>query len=65
VLSEKNGKMVPEKIGLKGVTRDGMDYEFTIMLDLDIKHNASASKDRTAPQLTPDSLVGFFISSPK
>ena len=28
VLSEKNGKMVPEKVGLKGVTRDGIDYEF-------------------------------------
>jgi len=29
VLSEKNGKYVPEKVGLKGVTRDGLDYEFT------------------------------------
>jgi hypothetical protein len=47
VLSERNGKMVPEKVGLKGVTRDGMDYEFTIMLELDLKHNATASKDRT------------------
>lgn len=47
ILSERNGKMVPEKVGLKGVTRDGMDYEFTIVLDLDIKHNCTASKDRT------------------
>jgi hypothetical protein len=47
VLSERNGKMVPEKVGLKGVTRDGMDYEFTIVLDIDVKHNAIASKDRT------------------
>jgi hypothetical protein len=47
ILSERNGKMVPEKVGLKGVTRDGMDYEFTIVLDLDLKHNATASKDRT------------------
>jgi hypothetical protein len=39
--------MVPEKVGLKGVTRDGMDYEFTVVLDLDIKHQATASKDRT------------------
>ena len=46
-LSEKNGKMVPEKVGLKGITRDGMDYEFTIVFDLDIKHFATASKDRT------------------
>jgi hypothetical protein len=47
VLQEKNGKQVPEKVGMKGVTRDGMDYEFTLVLDIDIKHNASASKDRT------------------
>ena len=47
VLSEKNGKMVPEKVGLKGVTRDGMDYEFTLVFDLDMSHRAVASKDRT------------------
>ena len=47
VLSEKNGKMVPEKVGLKGVTREGLDYEFTLVFDLDIKHQAIASKDRT------------------
>jgi hypothetical protein len=47
VLTDKNGKMVPEKVGLKGVTRDGMDYEFSLVFDLDIKHMATASKDRT------------------
>ena len=47
VLNEKNGKMVPEKVGLKGVTRDGLDYEMTIVFDLDMKHQATASKDRT------------------
>ena len=47
VLQEKNGKVVPEKVGLKGVSREGMDYEFTLMFELDIKHNAVTSKDRT------------------
>tara|TARA_R110001592_G_scaffold262565_1_gene527647 strand:- start:24683 stop:25519 length:837 start_codon:yes stop_codon:yes gene_type:complete len=47
VLTEKNGKQVPEKVGLKGVTRDGVDYEFTLVFDLDIKHHAVAAKDRT------------------
>jgi nucleoside-triphosphatase THEP1 len=47
VLTDKNGKMVPEKVGLKSVTRDGMDYEFTIVFDIDIAHNCVASKDRT------------------
>ena len=54
VLSEKNGKMVPEKVGLKGITRGGIDYELTIVMDLDIKHNATASKDRT----------GLFMDKP-
>jgi hypothetical protein len=47
VLVEKNGKQVPEKVGLKGITRDGMDYELTVVFDIDIKHNATVSKDRT------------------
>jgi len=54
VLSEKNGKMVPEKVGLKGVTREGLDYEFTLVFELDIKHNATATKDRT----------GLFMDKP-
>jgi hypothetical protein len=55
ILSERNGKMVPEKVGLKGVAPDGTDYEMTIVLDLDLKHNATASKDRT----------GLFMDKPQ
>ena len=47
VLSEKNGKYVPEKVGLKGITREGLDYEFTLVFELDLKHNCTATKDRT------------------
>lgn len=47
IISEKDGKLVPQKVGLKAVSRDGTDYEMTIVFDLDIKHNAVASKDRT------------------
>lgn len=47
VLNLKNGKYVPEKVGLKAVQRDNVDYEFTIVFDIDIKHYARASKDRT------------------
>ena len=47
VLSEKNGKMVPERVGMKSVARDGTDYEFTILFELDYKHFCTAPKDRT------------------
>lgn len=55
ILTEKNGKMVPQKVGLKAVMRDGVDYEFTIVFDIDIKHYATISKDRT----------GLFIGKPE
>lgn len=66
VLVDKNGKMVPEKVGLKGITRDGMDYEFTILMELDLKHHAIASKDRTGlfadqPQFTITTDTGKKI----
>lgn len=48
VLSEKNGKQVPEKVGMKGVTREGMDYEFTLVFELDLSNGATATKDRTS-----------------
>ena len=55
VLNEKNGKTVPEKVGLKAVQRDGMDYEFTLVFDLDSNHFASCTKDRT----------GLFVNQPQ
>jgi hypothetical protein len=47
VLVEKNGKQVPEKVGMKSETRENLDYEMTTVFTLDIKNNATASKDRT------------------
>lgn len=41
------GKQVPRKVGLAPVQREGMEYEFTVMLDVDMTHTARASKDRT------------------
>ncbi|WP_228455835.1 AAA family ATPase [Chryseobacterium sp. POL2] len=55
VLNQKDGKFVPEKVGLKSVQRDGLDYEFTLVFDIDIKHFAAASKDRT----------GLFMGKPE
>lgn len=42
------GKQVPRKIGMAPVQRDGLEYEFTVVLDVNADHIASASKDRTS-----------------
>lgn len=55
VLNQKDGKFMPEKVGLKAVQRDGLDYEFTLVFDVDIKHFVVASKDRT----------GLFMGKPE
>jgi hypothetical protein len=41
------GKQVPRKIGIAPIQRQGMEYEFTVFLDIDDEHFAYASKDRT------------------
>ena len=66
VLNERNGKMIPEKVGLKAVQRDNVDYEFTIVFDVNMKHYATASKDRTElfagkPEFPITSQVGTQI----
>lgn len=48
VKDERTGKTKPVKIGLAPIQRDGMEYEFTTVLDIDVeRHIATASKDRT------------------
>lgn len=42
------GKTEIKKVGLAPVQREGMDYEFTTVFDIDINHNAQTSKDRTS-----------------
>lgn len=43
------GKKVIQKLGMKAIQRDGMDYEFTVVFDLLADgHFATVSKDRTA-----------------
>ena len=45
---DEKGKMVPKRVGLAPIQRAGMEYEFTIFMDIDDSHKALATKDRTS-----------------
>lgn len=66
VLVEKNGKQVPEKVGLKSIQRDDLEYDLTLVFDLDIKNHATASKDRTGlffgkPEITLSIIISQML----
>lgn len=42
------GKMAPRKVGLSPVQRDGVEYEFTVVMDINENHIATSTKDRTS-----------------
>jgi hypothetical protein len=47
VIQQKNGKSIPEKVGMKAIQRDDSEYEFTIAFEVNKNHLATISKDRT------------------
>jgi hypothetical protein len=47
VEKDDRGKNSVRKIGLSPVQRDGVEYEFTVVMDVSENHTARASKDRT------------------
>lgn len=42
-----NGRTTVRKVGLAPVQREGMEYEFSMFLEIDADHQAYVSKDRT------------------
>ncbi|OLY92474.1 AAA domain-containing protein [Cnuella takakiae] len=63
---DSSGKIKVEKGGLKEITREGFEYELTVNLELDMRHNATASKDRTGlfmgkPAFVPSEDTGKII----
>lgn len=44
---DSSGRTTIKKVGMAPIMRDGIEYEFTTVLDVDMSHQASASKDRT------------------
>jgi len=51
---DQQGKTKVEKAGLKEITREGFEYELTLNFNIEINHQATASKDRT----------GLFMDQP-
>lgn len=43
---EKTGKSAPRKVGLAPIQRDGLDYEFTVVGDMNLSHELIVSKSR-------------------
>jgi hypothetical protein len=41
------GRQVPRKIGMAPVQRDGVEYEYALIFDLDMSHRGVPSKNRT------------------
>lgn len=48
VQQANNGRTEIKKVGLAPIQRDGMEYEFTVFLELGQDHNCTATKDRTS-----------------
>jgi len=45
---ERTGKTSPRKVGIQPVQRDGLEYEFDVVADLDGEHNFCVTKTRCA-----------------
>lgn len=45
--SESDGKKKVQKVGMAPVQSDGIEYEFSIVFDIAMNHEAEVSKDRT------------------
>jgi hypothetical protein len=55
LIDDEKGKKVPKKVGMAPVQREGLDYEFSLVFDVDQeRHIATTSKDRT------EIFDGFF-----
>jgi hypothetical protein len=46
VEANAQGKMAPKKIGMKPIQREGMEYEFDVVADMNVEHVMTISKTR-------------------
>lgn len=47
VMNEESGKKKIDKVGMQSILRNGTEYEFTIVFNIDSQNLATATKDRT------------------
>lgn len=47
LVENEKGKMEPKKVGMEIIQRDQIEYEFTLIMDIEPNHYATVSKDRT------------------
>lgn len=48
VINNVDGKFTLQKIGLRPIQRNDIEFEFTTVLNIDLNHNSTISKDRTS-----------------
>lgn len=51
ITQDSRGKNIPKKLGMAPIQRDGFEYEFDIMMDMDIDNNGIVTKSR-CPELS-------------
>lgn len=57
-VDSSGGKAIPRKVGQAPIQRDGLEYEFTLVLDLDRDHSVGISKTRCAALETTGFVSG-------
>lgn len=57
-VDSSGGKAIPRKVGQAPIQRDGLEYEFTLVLDLDRDHSVGISKTRCAALETTGFVAG-------
>src|SRR5258708_5589902 len=60
--SNDRGKETPRKVGLDPIQRNGTEYEYTIVFDVNMAHRATTSKNRTTLFQTDEPID---LASPK
>lgn len=68
VSTDERGRMIPQKVGLAPVQREGIEYEFDIVMEMDIDHNLRVIKTRCMALDNyvvnkPDRSLGLIIKN--